>query len=429
MNRFYIWTIGCQMNKSDSERLALELGQLGLQQVQVVEEADIIVLNSCAVRQNAEDKVLNKLSNLKALKRKYPETILALTGCMVDSNIDDMKERFPHIDFFLKPRNFDDLLTHTKKHSTPLTQTIPSTHSQSATAFVPIIQGCNNFCSYCIVPYRRGREKSRPMGEIVDDIQQLAGEGTREITLLGQNVDSYGNDLPGKPDLADLLQELNQIDNLARIRFLTSHPKDMSQKLIEAIAFLEKVCEHISLPAQSGDNETLAAMRRGSTIEQYTELVDRIRATIPDVALSNDIIVGFPNETQDQFQRTFDLLEKYQFDTVHVAAYSPRPGTIAARKLEDNVAPEDKQSRLRQVEELQERISTNKNQLLLGHTVEVLVEGHKGERWQSRTRSDKLVFFEHENDCLGQLVQVRIDHTGPWSLRGSPAMESNLNVG
>ena len=426
MNRFYIWTIGCQMNKADSEYLAAELKQLGLRQVPQIDEADIIVLNTCAIRQNAEDKVLNKLSNLKSLKQKYPETVLAITGCMVSSNIDDMKEKFPYVDFFLKPRNFSDLLTHTKTHAPPISAINANAPSQSPTAFVPIIQGCNNFCSYCIVPYRRGREKSRPLQEIIDEIQQLAEEGTREITLLGQNVDSYGHDLPGKPDLADLLREVNQINNLVRIRFLTSHPKDMSQKLIETIASLDKVCEHISLPAQSGDNDILTAMRRGYTIEQYIELINRIRATIPNVALSNDIIVGFPNETQEQFQRTFDLLETYQFDTVHVAAYSPRPGTIAARKLEDNVPSEEKQRRLQLVEELQERISIRKNRQLLDQTVGVLVEGTKGDRWQSRTRSDKLVFFEHEGDCLGQLVQVKIDHTGPWSLQGSPAMVSNL---
>ncbi|MBT9162500.1 MAG: tRNA-2-methylthio-N(6)-dimethylallyladenosine synthase [Dehalococcoidia bacterium] len=244
--------------------------------------------------------------------------------------------------------------------------------------------------------------------------------------MLGQNVDSYGHDLPGKPDLADLLRELNQIDDLARIRFLTSHPKDMDQKLIEAVASLDKVCEHISLPVQAGDNKILKAMRRGYTIEQYGELVCRIRSAIPDVALSTDVIVGFPNEGREQFRRTLDLLQELRFDTVHVAAYSPRSGTIAARKLEDNVGPAEKGDRLRQVEEAQERIAIERNALFLGQTVEVLVEGQKGTRWQSRTRTGKLVFFNSDYGCLGQLVQVKIDHAGPWSLQGTPVIVSKI---
>jgi tRNA-2-methylthio-N6-dimethylallyladenosine synthase len=429
MNRFHIWTIGCQMNKADSESLAGELEQFGFLRVPKPEEADIIVLNSCVVRQSAEDKVANKLANLKALKRKYPGTVLALTGCMVNAHTDQLRERFPHVDFFLRPQQFDDLLTYAEKQAESAPQKPISTPFESPTAFVPIIQGCNNFCSYCIVPYRRGREKSRPADEIMREVERLAENGVREVTLVGQNVDSYGHDLPDKPDLADLLAEVNRIDGLARIRFLTSHPKDMSQKLIEAIASLDKVCEHISLPAQAGDNEILKAMRRGYTVEQYKDLIHRIRAAVPDVGLSNDIIVGFPGESAEQFLKTFNLLEELRFDTVHVAAYSPRPGTIASRKLEDNVPAAEKQKRLKLVEELQERISREKNAGSLGETVEVLVEGRKGGKWQSRTRGDKLVFFESEKDCLGHLVQVRIDHFGPWSLQGIPAMASNLPIG
>jgi len=421
MNQFYIWTIGCQMNKSDSARLASFLEKYGYQQVEQAEKADIIVLNSCAVRQSAEDKVVNKLTNLTALKKKRPDIALALTGCMVNSNLEGLKERYPHVDFFLKPQKFDDLLAYAKEQTPQDKPEDTPVQSQSPTAYVPIIHGCNNFCSFCIVPYRRGREKSRPMTEIIAEIECLSDRGVKEVTLLGQNVDSYGNDLSDRPDLSDLLQELNRISNLARIRFLTSHPKDMSQKLIDTIATLDKVCEHISLPAQSGDNEILRAMRRGYTIEQYCELISRIRYAIPDVALSNDIIVGFPNESSDQFQRTFDFLEEHKFDTVHVAVYSPRPGTIASRKMEDNVPATEKQNRMQKIEELQERISIEKNSRLVGQTVEVLVEGRKGNKWQSRIRSDKLAFFSHDKNRLGELVQVKIDHAGPWSLQGTPA--------
>lgn len=416
MNRFHIWTIGCQMNKADSEALGAALLRLGGVPTERAEDADIIVLNSCAVRQSAEDKVRNKLANLKALKRQRPEITLALTGCMVNSHTDALRAAYPHVDLFLKPQAFGPLIEHVRGGNTG-EETAPP-HSAGPTAFVPIIQGCNNFCSYCIVPYRRGREKSRPLEEIVCQVQRLAEQGVREVTLLGQNVDSYGHDLPAGPDLADLLRAVHPIEGLRRIRFLTSHPKDMSPRLIEAVASLEKVCEHISLPAQSGDNEILKAMRRGYTIEQYRALIARIRSAIPRVALSNDIIVGFPGETRHQFERTLALLEEERFDTVHVAAYSPRPGTIAARKLADNVPPEEKQARLRQVEALQERISAEKNAALVGRMVEVLVEGRKSGRWQGRTRTDKLVFFESPQNLLGRLVHVEIRHAGAWSLRG-----------
>ncbi len=406
------------MNKADSDRLAWRLGQLGYQQVGRAEEADLVILNSCVVRQSAEDKVVNKLANLRPLKMKRPDLILALTGCMVDSQTEKLKSRFPFVDFFLKPQEFDPLLTYAEEKSSGLERNPSFPSSLPPTTFVPIIQGCNNFCTYCIVPYRRGREKSRPMSEIIREVQDFVQRGVKEVTLLGQNVDSYGHDLPDKPDLADLLQELNQIEGLLRIRFLTSHPKDMTQKLIEAVASLDKVCEHISLPVQAGDNEILKVMRRGYTIEQYKELVARIRSTIPEVALSTDVIVGFPSETREQFQHTVDLIRELRFDVVHVAAYSPRPGTIASRKFEDNVPLAEKRARLQELERIQENIAAEINAGLLGREVEVLVEGKKKGKWQGRTRTDKLVFFESEADCLGQLVKVKIEHTSPWSLQG-----------
>jgi len=240
----------------------------------------------------------------------------------------------------------------------------------------------------------------------------------KEVTLLGQNVDSYGHDLPDKPDLADLLRALNDIDGLARIRFLTNHPKDMSNKLIEAITSLDKVCEQISLPVQSGSDDILKVMRRGYTVEQYRQLVAQIRGKIPEVALSTDVIVGFPSETKQQFQQTVNLLSELRFDTVHVAAYSPRPGTIAAREFEDNIPPTEKKERLNTIEQLQEKVGAEMNAQLSGKTVEILVEGKVKDKWQGRTRTGKLVFFSDNNDCLGQLINVRIEKTSPWSLQG-----------
>jgi tRNA-2-methylthio-N6-dimethylallyladenosine synthase len=256
------------------------------------------------------------------------------------------------------------------------------------------------------------------MAEITGEVKELVHRGVKEVTLLGQNVDSYGHDLSDRPSLADLLSEVHTIDGLARIRFLTNHPKEMNPKLIETIAQLDKVCEQISLPVQSGSNDILKAMRRGYTVEQYRQLVADIRSKIAGVTMSTDVIVGFPSETEQQFQETLNLLSELRFDTVHVAAYSPRSGTIAARKFEDNVPPAEKRERLHKVERLQESIAAEINAWLLGKTVEVLVEGRKKGKWQGRTQSGKLVFFSDNNDCLGQLMKIRIEKTSPWSLQG-----------
>jgi tRNA-2-methylthio-N6-dimethylallyladenosine synthase len=409
--KYHIWTIGCQMNKAESERLGDFFERQGYQATAVADEADIIVLNSCVVRQSAENRVINKLHSLKSLKRQRPDLTLAVTGCWVDSNIDQLSRSFPHVDYFFGPgeRPYWFAEGDWKK-------VIPA--NAGPTAYVPIIQGCDNFCSYCIVPYRRGREMSRPLDDIIYELKERVRHGTREVTLLGQNVDSYGHDLPDRPDLAGLLAEVNKIDGLVRIRFLTNHPKDMSPRLIAAMANLDKVCEQLSLPVQSGSNDILRAMRRGYTVEDYHRLVEEIRRQVPGVALSTDVIVGFPSETEQQFMETYNLLAELRFDTVHVAAYSPRSGTVAAREFEDNVPTAEKKQRLARVEQLQEGIATEINAGLLGKTVEVLVEGRKGGKWQGRTRSDKLVFFKDRGDRRGQLLPVRIEQTSPWSLQG-----------
>lgn len=404
------------MNKAESERLGSYLEQLGYQATATADEADLIVLNSCVVRQSAENRVINKLDALKSLKRSRPSLTLAVTGCLVDSEVGQLKKDFPQVDYLFKPGDYPQWLE--KAESGPALPRHPA-----PSTFVPIIQGCNNFCTYCIVPYRRGRERSRPLAEITGEVEQLAHQGVREVTLLGQNVDSYGHDLPDQPDLADLLTELNGIDGLARIRFLTNHPKDMSTRLIKAIACLDKVCELVCLPAQSGDNDILKAMRRGYSIEHYRRLIGQIRSRIPAVALSTDIIVGFPSEGNQQFQQTVNLLSELRFDTVHVAVYSPRPGTIAARQLEDNIPLAEKRERLDIIEQLQEGIATEINAHLLDQTIEVLVEDRKKGKWQGRTRSGKLVFFDSNNDCSGQLTKIRIEKTSPWSLQGR--VESN----
>jgi len=400
------------MNKAESERLGGLFETSGYKPVSSVAEADLIVLNGCVVRQNAENKVINKLANLKALKKSRPGLKLAVTGCFVNSDIELLQKKFPHVDYFFKAGSFPERFALPKTDG-PILPVAPS-----VSTYVSIIQGCNNFCSYCIVPYRRGRECSRPVAEIIGEITELARRGVKEVTLLGQNVDSYGHDLPEKPDLADLLTEVNKINGLSRIRFLTNHPKDMTTKLISAMAASDKVCEQINLPAQAGDDMILKLMNRGYTVEYYRDLVRKIREKIPHIALTTDIIVGFPTETADQFQNTYNLLADLKFDAVHIAAYSPRDGTLASRKYADDVSAEEKSRRLQSIEEMEEKIASEINGSLLGQILEVLVDGKKGDKWQGRTRTDKLVFFNSNENCFGQLIRVKIEKTGPWSLQG-----------
>jgi tRNA-2-methylthio-N6-dimethylallyladenosine synthase len=410
MPKYHIWTIGCQMNKAESERLGSYFEKLGYQPTASANEAELVVLNSCVVRQSAEDRVVNKLDNLKALRKSRPDMTLAVTGCLVNADTKSLEKRFPQVDYFFKPGEQPPWLASPKEPTLP--------QKPNVAAYVPIIQGCDNFCSYCIVPYRRGREKSRPPQEIVNEVRELVGRGAKEVTLLGQNVDSYGHDLPQNPDLADLLYELNDIEGLWRIRFLTNHPKDMSPRLIEAVAALDKVCEQLTLPVQSGSNAILKAMKRGYDVEHYRRLVSQIRAKIPEIALSTDILLAFPGESEAQFKETADLLSELKFDTVHIAAYSPRPGTFAARKLADDVPPAEKKRRLEHIERLQEKIATAINARLKGKLVEVLVEGERKGRWWGRTRTDKLVFFNDSRDCRGKLIKIRVEKTSPWSLQG-----------
>jgi tRNA-2-methylthio-N6-dimethylallyladenosine synthase len=418
---YYIWTIGCQMNKADSERLESALGQMGLSPTEAPGSADVIVLNSCVVRQSAEDKVVGMLSSLKPLKQRDPAKVVALMGCMVGPKTAPLEERFPYVDVFMRPQQYDPLidLLGERMGVDPDGCVGTLTARPDVTAYIPIIHGCDKFCTFCIIPYRRGREVSRTIEDIVRETQLLAQRGVKEVTLLGQNVDSYGHDLPGQPDLGDLLAAVNDVDGLERVRFLTSHPNDMSDHIIESVAELDKVCKHINLPFQAGDDEVLARMRRGYTNAQYRRLIEKIRARIPGVSLSTDLIVGFCGETDAQFQRSVEMVRDIRFDKVHTAAYSTRPGTIASRTMEDDVPQDVKEARLKYIDELQEHVLTEINAKLLGKTLDVLVEGRKRGKWYGRSRNDKLVFFEDERDRKGELVNVRIDKTSPWSLQGS----------
>ena len=430
MDTFYIWTIGCQMNKADSERLGSALEQMGLSPVDNAKAADVIVLNSCVVRQGAEDKVVGNLWMVNPLKKQRPDRVLALMGCMVGPKTDELEKRFPDVDLFMQPQQFEPLLELVGDRKgldwEGCVGSLAPAHPD-VTCYVPIIHGCDLMCTFCIIPYRRGRQVSRPVDEVVREVELLVNRGVREVTVLGQTVDAYGYDLPEKPDLSHLLSRLNDIEDLDRIRFLTSHPSYMDDRIIRAVADLPKVCEHINLPVQAGDDEVLRNMRRPYTRDEYRDLVGRIRNTVPGVSMSTDIIVGFPGETEEQFDRTMDLVSELKFDKVHCAAYSTRPGTIAHRTMQDDVARDVKNRRMKELDTLQESILRETNSSFAGQQVEVLVEGRKRGKWQGRTRTDKLVFFTENDeegcatDLAGQLVNVAVEQTSPWALQGTAA--------
>jgi tRNA-2-methylthio-N6-dimethylallyladenosine synthase len=432
--RFFIWTIGCQMNEADSAKVAAMLQEVGYRRTEDEADADIVVLNSCVVRQAAEDKVAGKLNALVKLKRARPEVPLVLTGCMVTKQQEQLRERFPHVDLFFDPSDFgqlqrvvpeldelEDDLAQLPHYYAPEAQGVPGLEPgrSAVTAFIPIIYGCNFLCSYCIVPYRRGKETSRPMAEIVREVERLVAGGVREVTLLGQTVNAYGHDLPAKPGLADLLRAVDAVPGLERLRFLTSHPKYMSDAIIEAMAELRTCCEHMNLPVQAGDNEVLRRMRRTYTRDLWRERIGFTRERMPDSTVATDIIVGFPGETDAQFRQTFDLLEEVGCDKVHLAMYSPRPGTLSAR-WEDDIPHAEKHRRHQALETLQARLCTERNAKRLHETVEVLVEGKAKGRWTGRTRGNQLVHFADDADRFGQLVDVRITQTSPWFFVGEP---------
>ncbi|GIK41624.1 MAG: tRNA-2-methylthio-N(6)-dimethylallyladenosine synthase [Chloroflexota bacterium] len=435
--KYHIWTAGCQMNVADSQRVGSELEKLGYRYTDSYREADIVVLNTCVVRQSAEDKAVGFLWSLKPLKETRPDKVLALMGCMVGvKGGGQLAKAFPHVDVFMPPSEpgplVDFLLARESEQAAlayrhklqdeEISLVLPQHQRHHViTAHVPIIYGCNHVCTFCIIPSRRGRERSRSIGEIAAEIRSLVAQGVREVTLLGQIVDRYGYDIPDGPRLPQLLAALHEIDGLSRIRFLTSHPNYMSDELLDTVAELPKVCEHIEVPNQAGDDDILREMKRDYTMADYYRLIERIRARMPEVSIATDIIVGFPGESEAQFQATLDTLADLKLDVCHVAMYSPRPGTVSSKILLDDVPAAEKKRRLDAVNELQEQIVADINARLLGRTVEVLVEEKNKGRWKGRTRTNKLVFFEDESgrDWQGQLAHVEITWTGPWSLRGT----------
>ena len=418
-DKFHIWTVGCQMNVADSQRVDVGLKRLGLNEEKNIEDADIVVLNTCVVRQSAEDTATGLLGRL-AKQKKRKSTFICVTGCMVESTTKTLAERFPQVDLWAKPQDtpkiIENIADFLNLSSDGCVENLIPEKSKYA-EFVPIVQGCDKFCTFCVIPYRRGRETSKPLQQISDEINQLVLNGAKEVTLLGQNVDSYGHDLNPKKDLSDLMHSIHDISELQRIRFLTSHPNDMSIKLINTINELPKVCKCINLPFQAGSNRILANMRRGYTRDQFLRKIDQIRQIIPDVTLTTDLIVGFPGETDQDFNDSIELLNIVNFDKVHVAAYSERKGTFAFRQIQDDVPINIKRERLNEVNKLQDKIQNDLNSKYLGNNYEVLIEGKNREKFYGRTEGDKLVYVENlSEDFLGEIVKTKIIDFSPYSL-------------
>jgi tRNA-2-methylthio-N6-dimethylallyladenosine synthase len=436
--KYHIWTEGCQMNVADSQRVASALEHLGYRPVQRADEADVIVLNTCVVRQSAEDKAYGRLSSLRPLKQQRPDLVINLMGCLVGVKGNGrLRERFPFVDVFSPPSDPGPLVAYlTQGESRTLEQAetasrfalmdgdlrLPADErGKLVSAHVPVVLGCSHACTFCIIPYRRGAERSRPVDEIIADARSLVSQGVKEITFLGQIVDRYGKDISDGPNLAALLRLASEIEGLGRLRFLTSHPGWMTDELLDAVAELPKVMPHIEVPVQAGDDEVLQAMKRGYTAEDYRRLVDKIRARLgdrsPGVSIATDVIVGFPGESEEQFQRTYDLLAELKLDVAHLARYSPRPGTVAERRMADDVPEEEKMHRFRLLEDLQESIAAEINARYLGQTVKVLFEEKVKDRWKGRTETNKLVFVQSDRNLRGQLLPVTITWTGPWSMQ------------
>ncbi|MGI6567240.1 MAG: tRNA (N6-isopentenyl adenosine(37)-C2)-methylthiotransferase MiaB [Firmicutes bacterium] len=431
----HIRTFGCQMNERDTETIQGLLQQEGYGFTDNPEAADLILYNTCCVRENPERKVYGQVGMLQELKAKKPGLIIGICGCMPQQReeLPVLLERLPHVDLFFGTHNIYRLpeLLHRicatgervveilDEGGEPV-EGLPAMRSSSFKAFVTIMHGCNNFCSYCIVPYVRGREHSRSPQAIVEEVQSLANGGVKEVTLLGQNVNSYGKDLQSDADFADLLEMVNQVPGIEWIRFTTSHPKDISDKLIRQLGRLEKVCEHLHLPVQAGSNNVLQRMNRRYTREYYLEIVERVRSQVPGISLTTDIMVGFPGESDADFADTLSLVEEVGFDSAFTFIYSPRKGTPAT-EMPDQVPEEVKKERIYQLIELQNKISLERNQAQVGSEVEVLVEGaSKSDTLllTGKTRTSKTVLFPGSQDLIGQLVRVKITAAQTWSLTG-----------
>ena len=433
----YIETLGCQMNKSDSERMLGMLADLGYTATDNEKEADLLIINTCNIRQLSADKAYSQLGFWKKLKQQKPSLKICMCGCVAQQDKEEVRRRAPYVDLVFGTLNIPALPELIKRiendekvvaiEKTPISRNEEKSRIIRATslnAWVPIIDGCDSFCTYCVVPYVRGRQRSRNWDLIIHEVHDAVEQGFKEITLLGQTVDSYGRDLDDpKMTLANLLREISQIDDLLRIRFVTSYPTDISDDLIDVVASIDKVCEYFHIPMQSGSNEVLKNMRRRYTREEYLDICNKIRSRVDNVTITSDFIVGFPGETQEQFEETLSIIDEAQLDYSNTAAYSPRKQTPAATWRDRFIPDEVKKERLRILNDKVKSYSKVSNSKYLGKTLEVLVEENKKENASNiltgRTRNNKVVHFEGTPDMIGTLVNVKMDEALDWCLKGT----------
>lgn len=433
--RFFIETWGCQMNEEDSEKLSGMLESMGYAKTDIKKEADIIIFNTCCVRENAELKVYGNLGALKNLKKSNPGIIIAVCGCMMQQRgiAENIKRRYPFVNLIFGTNNihrFPELINNAMQSENTIMEVeddegeivegVPIDRKSKIKALVTIMYGCNNFCTYCVVPYVRGRERSRKSKDILDEVKKLGQDGYKEITLLGQNVNSYGKGLDEDINFAKLLYMLNDVDGIQRIRFMTSHPKDLSDELIDAVKNCSKVCKHIHLPLQSGSTRILKKMNRNYTKEEYLSLADKMKSKIPGLAITTDIIVGFPGETEEDFEETMDVVQRVGFDSAFTFLFSPRDKTPAA-DMPDQIDDDTKHKRFNRLVDLLNTIGLQKNLKYVGRVVEVLAEGiskNDESKFMGRTDTGKLVNFKAGLDVTGKIVKLRIDEAQTWSLNG-----------
>ena len=433
MKKYFIITYGCQMNLHESEKIAGILTKMNFVKADSEKDADIIVFNTCCIRENAEDRAEGNIGALKQLKKKNKNLIIAVCGCMTQQKnfAFELQEKFPFIDIIFGTHNlemFESLLNKRLSQSKhvieimekegPIIEGTPKTRTSFPNAWVNITYGCNNFCTYCIVPYVRGRERSRDINSIISECKSLIESGYKEITLLGQNVNSYGNDLSGV-DFADLINEISKIEGKFRLRFMTNHPKDLSEKLVKAIADSDKTCRSIHLPVQAGANRILKLMNRKYTREDYFSKIELLRKYMPDISITTDIMVAFPTETDEDFLETIDLVKKVEFAGAFTFIYSKREGTPAA-KMDGQIDPKIAKERIVELINLQNAINRKQSKNYLGKTIEILCEGfdEKKKLYLGRDTFGRMAYFASEKDLVGQFVQVKIIKTGGISLMG-----------
>ncbi len=434
--QYYTVTYGCQMNESDTERINGQLAELGYTEAPSMEEADIVILNTCSIRQNAEEKVYGKIGEIKRMKEKNPDLLVGIMGCMAQENKGKLISRMPIIDFVLGPYHIHDLkdvVTEELQERQHVVRTqmnpervkdyseLRAARKSHIFAWVPIMQGCNKFCTYCIVPYVRGRQTSRTVEDIVREVRGLAAEGYKEITLLGQNVNSYGLDFRDGTDFGTLIRALDKVDGIERVRYMTSHPRDMTFDMVDAMADSPKVARQMHLPVQHGDNEMLRRMNRGYTIEHFMELLAYVRKRMPDITVTTDLITGFPGETEEMHQATLRLLREAQFDSAYTFIYSPRQGTPAAR-MEDQIDDAVKHRRLQELMDVQNEISLAKNHAMEGKVYPIIVEGatkQDDNNWYGRTSGNKMIIFPKEEGlAVGDLRNALVEQGQTWVLKG-----------